>query len=146
MAELGRNSNSYDNNAHCVYCLFDDAESMLIDQDIVPRHRPHRASVLQPVFKRLLPEDIVCLKASDDLIVVIPAVTNTTEKDVLLVFRKHYWLFQRIIDTSNRRMSPDNRDWYVEQVIASDHEFRRDGLTFVEYAVRVRNYAALCGT
>ena len=37
-------------------------------------------------------------------------------------------------------MSPDDRDWYVEQVIASDHEFRRDGLTFVEYAVRVHNY------
>ena len=38
-------------------------------------------------------------------------------------------------------MSPDDRDWYVEQVIASDHEFHRDGFTFVEYAVRVHNYA-----
>jgi len=38
-------------------------------------------------------------------------------------------------------MSPGDCNWYIEQVIASDHEFRRDGLTFVEYAVRVRNYA-----
>ena len=39
--------------------LFSDAESMLIDQDIVPGHCPHRTSVLQPVYKRLPPEDIV---------------------------------------------------------------------------------------
>jgi len=62
-------------------------------------------SVLQPVFKRLLPEDIVHLKASDELIVVIPAVTNTTNKDVLLILCKYYWVFQRIIDKSNRRMT-----------------------------------------
>ena len=38
-------------------------------------------------------------------------------------------------------MSPDDCDWYVEQVIASDHELRRDGLRYVEFAVRVCNYA-----
>ena len=96
---------------------------------------------MQPVFKRLLPEDIVRLKASDKLIVVIPAVTNTTDKDALLVLCKYYWLFQRIIDKSNRRMSPDDCDWYIEQAISSDHKFRSDGLTFVEYVVRIRNYA-----
>ena len=61
--------------------------------------------MLQPVFKRLLPEDIVHLKASDELIVVIPAVTNTTNKDVLLILCKYIWVFQRIIDKSNRRMT-----------------------------------------
>jgi hypothetical protein len=30
--------------------LFDDAGLMLIDQDIVPRHRPHHASVLCSLF------------------------------------------------------------------------------------------------
>jgi hypothetical protein len=41
--------------------------------------------VLQPVYKQLPPEDIVRLKANDELIVVIPAITNTSDKDVLLV-------------------------------------------------------------
>jgi len=114
---------------------------MLINQDIVPGHCPHRTSVLQPVYKRLPPEDIVRLKANDKLIVVIPAFTEKTDKDVLLVLCKYYWLFQRIIDKSNRRINPDDRDWYVKKVIANDHEFSRDGMIYVEYSVRVRNYA-----
>jgi hypothetical protein len=81
------------------------------------------------------------LKANDELIVVIPAFTKKTDKDVLLVLRKYYWLFQRIIDKSNRRINPDDRHWYVKQVIANDHEFRRDGMIYVEYAVHIRNYA-----
>ncbi len=114
---------------------------MLINQDIVPGHCPHCTSVLQPVYKRLPPEDIVWLKANDELIVVIPALTKKTDKDVLLVLRKYYLLFQRLIDKSNRRINPEDRDWYVKQVIANDHEFRQDGMIYVEYAVRVRNYA-----
>jgi hypothetical protein len=47
--------------------LFSDAESMLINQDIVPGHFPHRTSVLQLVYKRLPPEDIVQLRANDEL-------------------------------------------------------------------------------
>ncbi len=104
--------------------LFSDEESMLINQDIVPGHCPHCTSVLQPVYKRLPPEDIVRLKANNELIVVIPAFTEKTDKDVLLGICKYYWLFQRIIDKSNRRINPDDRDWYVKQVIANDHEFR----------------------
>jgi hypothetical protein len=64
------------------------------------------------------------LKANDELIVVIPALTKKTDKDVLLVLRKYYLLFQRIIDKSNRRINPEDCDWYVKQVIANDHEFR----------------------
>jgi hypothetical protein len=56
------------------------AESMLIDQDIVPGHSHHRTSVLQPVYKRLLPEDIVCLKAGNELLVVVPAITSKTQQ------------------------------------------------------------------
>ena len=56
------------------------------------------------------------MKANDELIVVIPAFTEKTDKDVLIVLRKYYWLFQRIIDKSNRRINPDNRDWYVKHM------------------------------
>ncbi len=97
--------------------------------------------MLQPVYKRLPPEDIVRLKANDELIVVISAITNTTDKDVLLVLCKYYLLFQRIIDKTNRHINPDGRDWYVEQVIASDHKFRQDRQRYVVYAVCVLNYA-----
>ncbi len=86
------------------------------------------------------PKDIVRLKANDELIVVIPALTKTTDKDVLLILCKYYLLFQRIINKSNRCINPDDRDWYIEQVIASDHGFRRDRMRYVKYAVCVRNY------
>ena len=76
------------------------------------------------------------MKANDELIVVIPAFTEKTDKDVLLVLCKYYLLFQRIIDKSNRRINPDDRNWYVKQVIANDHEFRRDGMIYVEFSVR----------
>ena len=59
----------------------------------------------------------------------------------MIVLCKYYLLFQRIINKTNRRINPDNCDWYVEQVIASDHELRRDGQQYVKYAVRIRNYA-----
>ncbi len=84
---------------------------MLIDQDIVPGHCPYHTSVLQPVYKQLPPEDIVRFKANDELIVVIPALTKKTDKDVLLVLCKYYLLFLKIIDKSNRRINPEDRDW-----------------------------------
>jgi hypothetical protein len=71
----------------------------------------------------------------------IPALTKKTDKDVLLVLCKYYLLFQRIIGKSNRRINPEDRDWHVTQVIANVHKFRQDGIIYVEYAVRVRNYA-----
>jgi hypothetical protein len=103
------------------------------DQDIAPRHRPYRTLVLQHEYKLLPPEDIVRLKASDELIVAIPAITNTTDNDVLLVLCKYNLLFQRIISKSHTRMNPDERAFYVEQVIVNDNKFRRDGLQYVEY-------------
>ena len=50
-------------------------------------------------------------------------------------------LFQRIINKTNGHINPDGRDWYVEQVIASDHKFRQDRQRYVVYAVCVLNYA-----
>ena len=38
-------------------------------------------------------------------------------------------------------MRPNERVLFVPQVIQDHHEFRRDGEIFVEYPVRVRNYA-----
>jgi hypothetical protein len=115
--------------------------SMLIDQDVVPQHSHHRTSVLQPVYKCLPPEDIVRLKAGDELVVVIPAITNKTDKGLAIILRQYVNVFQRVIKKSLLWMNPDERSTFVEQVIRDHHEFKRDGHTFVEYPVRVCNYA-----
>jgi hypothetical protein len=49
----------------------DTPSAMLLHQDITPHHTYHWTSVLQPIYKRLLPHDIVWLKAGNKLIVVI---------------------------------------------------------------------------
>ena len=46
--------------------------AMLINQDVTPPHAHHRPSVLQPIYKRLAPDQIVRLKAGDEVIVVVP--------------------------------------------------------------------------
>ena len=58
---------------------------MLNDQYIVPRHSHHRKSVLQALYKWLPSKDIVCFKAGDELIVVIPAITSKTDKGLVII-------------------------------------------------------------
>ena len=114
---------------------------MLIDQDIVPRHSHHHRSVLQPICKCLPLEDIVRLKAGDELIVVIPAITSKTDKGLVIILWQYINVFQRVIKKSLMWMNLDERTTFVAQVIQDHQEFRRDGQIFVEYPVRVRNYA-----
>jgi hypothetical protein len=90
---------------------------MLIDQDVVPRHSYHRTSVLQPVYKRLAPDDIVRLKAGNELIVVIPAITNKTVKGLVIILRQYVNVFQRLIEKSLMWINPNERSTFVEQVI-----------------------------
>ncbi len=53
--------------------LFNRPQAMVINH-IVPLHCVHSLSVLQPVYKWLLPHDIVRLAGGNDLIIVIPAI------------------------------------------------------------------------
>ncbi len=57
--------------------------SMLIgDRDTtVPHHRYRRASILQHVYKRLSPEDIVRIFPGDEIIIVIPAPRPASRND-----------------------------------------------------------------
>ena len=81
------------------------------------------------------------MKAGDELVVVIPAITNKTDKGLAIILRQYVNVFQRVIKKSLLWMNPDERSTFVEQVIRDHHEFKRDGHTFVEYPVRVCNYA-----
>jgi hypothetical protein len=68
-------------NTHCLdhRHLFDSSGSgaMLINGqcDIVPPHAQHCPPVLQHVYKRLSPHNIVHLTPGDEIIVVLPAET-----------------------------------------------------------------------
>ena len=73
--------------------------------------------MLQPVYKRLAPEDLVRLKADDELIVVIPAITNKTDKGLVIILRQYVNVFQRLIEKSLMWLNPDERSTFVEQVI-----------------------------
>jgi hypothetical protein len=74
-------------------------------------------------------------------IFVIPAITNKTEKCLVIILQQYVNVFQRGIEKSLMWINPDERSTFVEHVIQDNYEFRKDGQIFVEYPVRVRNYA-----
>ena len=57
--------------------------AMLIDQrdGLVSHHAPRRASVLQHVYRRMRPEEIVRMSPGDEIIVVIPAPRPKSRAD-----------------------------------------------------------------
>jgi hypothetical protein len=55
--------------------------AMVINQDIIPPHAYYQISVLQPIYKRLSPDNIIQLMAGDELIVVIPVFDHTKSPD-----------------------------------------------------------------
>ena len=82
---------------------------MLIDRDFVPPHSQSRTSGIQPVYRRLLPSDIVRLMAGDDIIVVVPIHAEVPRKgDDADASRFHYRkLFENVI----RRSIRDKNDY-----------------------------------
>ena len=76
--------------------------SMLIgDRDTtVPHHRYRRASVLQHVYKRLRPEDIVRLFPGDEIIIVIPAPRRESRNESNAIVES-----RRVIDRYRRAFS-----------------------------------------
>ncbi len=69
------------------YSLVDPAPLPMYGQAIVPPHAYNWASVLQPIYKCLPPDDVGRLKAGDELIVVVPAVGPKTPNDVVCILR-----------------------------------------------------------
>jgi hypothetical protein len=98
-----------------------------------------RPSVLQPVYKRLLPDDIVRLSAGDELIIVIPnsmpgradAAKAADIAGVCEFYRKAFFAVGR--ETAGRHLA--------RQDVEDQHRLRREDRWFHEYPVRVRAYA-----
>jgi hypothetical protein len=63
--------------------LFNHPQAILINQDIVPLHLVQPPSVLQPVYKHLLPHDLVRLTAGEELIILIPKIEVVKQMRVL---------------------------------------------------------------
>ncbi len=114
---------------------------MLIRQDIVPDHSIHRPSILQPIYRRISPDDIVRLDPGDEITVVIPPVTKNTTDLGGKVLRMYCKMFEHVVERSCLSIHPADRQNVVSDWMASHHFFPRDGLIAMEFPVRVRNYA-----
>ena len=106
-------------------------------------HPSQRPSVVQPVYRRLPPEDIVQLTSGEELIIVVPTVTTTKKGDADVTFRKVLEFYRNAFATAARktlsRMEPNISS--VEEIIHGRHRLRREDKWFFEYPVRVQNYA-----
>jgi hypothetical protein len=80
---------------------------MLIDQDIVPSHRVQPPSVLQPVYKWLLPHDIMRLTAGKDIILVILTIKMVKQITCVGIIHQFYTeKFCRIIEKTCGCINP----------------------------------------
>ncbi len=124
--------------------LFNRPQAMVINQDIVLLHRVHPPSVLQPVYKRLLPHDIVRLAAGKDLIIVTPAIQVVKQINSVRAIRQFYTKkFCRIIEKTCGRINPADRASLAEEALV-EHALPRDDVTILQFCVRVVNYPEQC--
>ena len=114
--------------------------AMLLDQDaVVPGHSYNPPSVLQALYKRLPPEDIVRLRPGDEIIVVLPAVSRCSEEAVSVV--EHYRrTFTRIIERTYRYSPPNDRPAIVQRALRDVHTFMRLDVDYLEFASVVKKY------
>ncbi len=117
--------------------------AMLINQDISPPHVYHRLSILQSIYKCLPPEDIVCLKIGNEIIIVIPvfAVNGKVSGNIACILMSYTRAFERVMDNTLRRLYPGNRTSLVSNIVHESHTLLREGRVFLMYSCRVRNFA-----
>jgi hypothetical protein len=107
---------------------------MLIgDRDTtVPNHRYRRASVLQHVYKRRSPEDIVRLFPGNEIIIVIPAPRpeSRNESNAIVesrrVIDRYRRAFSRVIDSTIKHSFAGDRSTLVSDSIDERHTFLRE--------------------
>jgi hypothetical protein len=124
--------------------LFNRPQAIVINQDIVPLHCVHPPSALQPVYKQLLPHDIVRLAAGKDLIIVIPAIQVVKQINSVRAIRQFYTgKFCCIIEKTCGRINPVDRASLAEEALVK-HALPRDDATILQFCVRVVNYPEQC--
>jgi hypothetical protein len=130
--------------SRCLRHLFKRPQVILIDQDILPSHCVQPPSVLQPVYKRLLPHDIVRLVAGKDLIIVIPAIEVVKQITCVGIIHQFYTeKFCRIIEKTCGCINPVDRASLAEEALAK-HALPRNDATILQFCVKVVNYPERC--
>ncbi len=120
------------------YPSWPSAGAMLIDQDIVPQHSVHRPSILQPIYRRISPDDIVRLDPGDEITVVIPPVSKNTMDLGGKVLWMYCKMFELVVKRSCSNIHPADRPNVVSDRMASHHFFPRDGLIAMELQLLCR--------
>jgi hypothetical protein len=123
-------------------------DAILVNSDIVGHHVNPRTSVIQPIYRRLLPDDIVRLKSGDEIIVVIPILDRVRgkgeQKDLLRIAyarRLQYRMaFEGIINYTLRGMHPGDRTSIVNATIRDCHTLMRGEKPYLEFTCRVKHY------
>ncbi len=96
-------------------------KAMPIDQGIVPYHQSHCTSVLQTIYKRLPPKDIVRLLPGKELIVVIPSIGPKTLPDVSKILIQYRNKFERVRNKSLRGLYPGNCESIIADAVRAHH-------------------------
>jgi hypothetical protein len=113
------------------YSSVNPEPSPMYGQVIIPPHTYNWASVLQPIYKRLPPEDIVRLKAGDELIVVVLAVDPKTPNDVAHIVCLYTWALKNILNRSLQH--PEDWTSVVDDAICNSHTFLCEDRPFLEF-------------
>ncbi len=116
------------------------SSAMLLDQDaVVPGHSLNPPSVLQALYKRLPPEDIVRLRPGDEIIVVLPAFSRCSEEAITVI--EHYRrTFSRVIERTYRYSPADDRPTIITRALRDVHTFLRSDVDYLEFASIVKKY------
>ncbi len=117
--------------------------AMLINKrhDTVPYHTAHRSSVMQHVYKRMPPSEIVRVSPGDQIIVVLPAITSKTLMMASSVIGYYRRGFSRVLDRTLRaNIDSASRMALVDDAIRSRHIFLRSNAEFWEFECHVKSY------
>jgi hypothetical protein len=89
------------------------------------------------------PKDIVCLKASNKIIVVIPvfAIIGKVADNIACILMPYTRAFEWVVDNTLQWLHPGNRTSLVSNIVRESHTLLREGRAFLEYSCHVRNFA-----
>jgi hypothetical protein len=114
---------------------------MLLNQGQIAPHADHRTSVLKLIYKHLPSNNILHLKAGNELILVIPVLVDKVMDDRAAVHDIYGKSFTKMADNTLRPLHPGNQELLVYNTICDCHMLPQEDSPFLEFACCVQNYA-----
>ena len=106
----------------------------------MPYHQSHCTPVLQTIYKRLPPKDIVRLLPGKELIVVILSIGPKTLPNVSKILIQYRNKFERVLNKSLCQLYPGYCESVVADAVRAHHTLVREDSSFMEFACCVTNY------